>query len=75
MKTLNNFLDITEHGWIKSMFVDTGKYISAINYPYFIDGRRGTRSFYAKDKHPDFVKIFSLNYKTDVGDKKNEINS
>jgi len=42
--------------------------------PYFIDGRTGTRDFYKKNpERPD--KFFSCNYKTDVGDKKNEINS
>ena len=42
--------------------------------PYFIDGRTGTRDFYKKNpERPD--NFFSCNYKTDVGDKKNEINS
>ena len=32
MKTLNNFLETTEYEWIKNMYVDTGKYLSALNY-------------------------------------------
>ena len=35
MKTLNNFLETmetTEHKWIKTMYVNTGKYLSALNY-------------------------------------------
>ncbi len=32
MKTLNNFLETTEYKWIEKMFVNTGKYLSALNY-------------------------------------------
>jgi len=32
MKTLNNFSETTEHAWINNMFIDTGKYLSALNY-------------------------------------------
>lgn len=32
MKTLNNFLETTKYDWIKNMYVDTGKYLSALNY-------------------------------------------
>ena len=28
MKTLNNFLETTEYKWIKTMYIDTGKYLS-----------------------------------------------
>ena len=33
IKTLDTFLEITEHNkWIKYMYIDTGKYLAAINY-------------------------------------------
>ncbi len=32
MKTLNNFLETTEHIWIKYDFFNVGKYLNALNY-------------------------------------------
>ena len=32
MKTLNNFLETTEYRWIRTQYVEDGKYVSAIKH-------------------------------------------